>query len=171
MRTLLFTGNGKGKTTAAFGMVMRAIGHGQKVIVVQFLKSNDQSGELKACRQFAGVEVVQMGRGFVPAPDAPGYQQHVNAAQQALQFCQSTLEDAHHELVVLDEICGAVARGLIDDSAVVAMLQNQRRRATVVLTGRHATASLIEQADTVTEMHCVRHAYQSGTRAQKGVEF
>jgi len=170
-RTLIFTGDGKGKTTAAFGMVLRAAGHGQRVMVVQFLKSNDQSGELVACAQLPGVTVVQKGRGFVPKPEAPAYALHRETALEALAIARQVVAQGEHELVVLDEICGAVDRGLLDAEAVLELLHMPERKACVVLTGRNAPELLIAAADTVTEMRCVRHGYESGWKAQKGVEF
>ena len=170
-RTLIFTGEGKGKTTAAFGMVLRAAGHGQRVLVVQFLKSNGDSGELLACARLSGVEVVQMGRGFVPPQEHPAFAMHCETAREALAFARAAVASEKYDLIVLDEICGAMARGLIDEEDVIALLAAPERRACIVLTGRHASARLMEQADTVTEMRCIRHGYAQGIAAQKGVEF
>lgn len=170
-RTLIFTGEGKGKTTAAFGMVLRAAGHRQSVLVVQFLKSNSATGELLACAHLPQVEVVQMGCGFVPAPEHPAFAEHQQKAREALAFAQQTVLSGKYDLIVLDEICGAIARGLIDEEAVIELLSAPERKACVVLTGRYASARIIEQADTVTEMKCVRHGYTQGIVAQEGVEF
>ena len=170
-RTLIFTGDGKGKTTAAFGMVLRAAGHGQRVLVVQFLKSNGDSGELLACAGLSNVEVVQMGRGFVLPQEHPAFKKHRETARDALAFSRDAIASAKYDLIVLDEICGALARELIDEEDVITLLTAPKRSACVVLTGRHASARLIEQADTVTEMRCIRHGYTQGIAAQKGVEF
>jgi cob(I)alamin adenosyltransferase len=170
-RTLIFTGDGKGKTTAAFGMVMRAIGHGQRVLIVQFLKSNANSGELKVLTLLPGVEWVQMGRGFVPHPDHADYPAHREMAVAALEFAREHIAAGTHNLIVLDEICGAVARGLIEEDAVLTALADPGRVANIVLTGRSAMPGLIGAADTVTEMQVVKHGYASGIPAQKGVEF
>lgn len=170
-RTLIFTGDGKGKTTAAFGMVMRAAGHGQRVLIVQFLKSNSHSGELKALSCLAGVEWVQMGRGFVPQPDHPDHAAHRVVAVEALEFARRNIVAGGYDLIVLDEICGAVARGLIAEEDVLAALADAGRSANIVLTGRGATPALIAAADTVTEVRVVKHGYASGIPARKGVEF
>lgn len=170
-RTLIFTGDGKGKTTAAFGMVMRAAGHGQRVLIVQFLKSNASSGELKSLTFLPGVEWVQMGRGFVPPPDHADYPAHREMAVAALEFAREHIAAGAHDLIVLDEVCGAVACGLIGEDAVLAALADPGRVANIVLTGRGAMPGLIDVADTVTDMRVVKHGYASGIPARKGVEF
>ncbi len=170
-RTLIFTGEGKGKTTAAFGMVLRATGHQQNVLVVQFLKSNASSGELLACAHLPGVEVVQIGLGFVPPPEHATFARHGEEARKALAFACQAMDSRKYDLVVLDEICGAIARGLIDEDDVIQLLDAPGRTACLVLTGRHASPRLIEHADTVTEMACIRHGYAQGITAQEGVEF
>jgi cob(I)alamin adenosyltransferase len=170
-RTLIFTGDGKGKTTAAFGMALRAAGHGQRVKVIQFLKSNSATGELAACAKLPGVEVVQMGRGFVPKPDHPAYAAHREAARKALAFAGKTVISPEYDLIILDEICGAIALGLIPEEGVLELMDAPERTACLVLTGRGGSARLIEHADTVTEMRMVRHGYTQGLKAQEGVEF
>jgi len=170
-RTLIFTGEGKGKTTAAFGMVLRAAGHGQRVLVVQFLKSNADSGELLACAHLPTVEVVQIGRGFVPHKEHPVFEEHRRTAQEALAFACKSVASGKFDLIVLDEICGAIARELIEEDSVIEMLTAPERTACLVMTGRNASAGLVQQADTVTEMRCLRHGYAQGIVAQKGVEF
>ena len=170
-RTLIFTGEGKGKTTAAFGMVLRAAGHGQRVLVVQFLKSNAETGELLACAQLPQVEVVQMGRGFVPPRTHRAFANHCETAREALRFATTALASEKYDLIILDEICGAIAHALIEEDDVIELLNAQERSACVVLTGRNASARLIARADTVTEMKCIKHGYAEGITAQKGVEF
>lgn len=170
-RTLIFTGEGKGKTTAAFGMLLRAAGHGQRVLVVQFLKSNAATGELLGCARLPQVEVVQMGRGFVPAPEHPSFKGHRETAREALAFARQSVVSGRYDLIILDEICGALSRELIDESDVLALLAAPERTACIVLTGRHASEELMAQADTVTEMRCISHGYTQGIAAQEGVEF
>jgi cob(I)alamin adenosyltransferase len=170
-RTLIFTGNGKGKTTAAFGMVMRAAGHDQRILVVQFLKSNAASGELQACSHLPRVEVVQMGCGFVVPPEHPDFATHCQKAREAMAYSCAAVAAGRHDLIVLDEICGAIAHEMISEDAVIEMLDTPGRAACIVLTGRHASTRLIEHADTVTEMHCIRHGYTAEILAQKGVEY
>jgi cob(I)alamin adenosyltransferase len=170
-RTLIFTGEGKGKTTAALGMVLRAAGHKQRVLVVQFVKSNSETGELLALARLPGVEIVQMGLGFVPPMDHPLFDSHREAARNALDFSRRAVGSGQHDLIVLDEICVAVARNLIEEDAVIELLSDSQRTACIVLTGRGATPRLIEQADTATEARCIKHGFQQGIPAQKGVEW
>lgn len=170
-RTLIFTGEGKGKTTAALGMALRAAGHNQRVLIVQFLKSNPGTGEIAALAHLPNVKIVQMGLGFVPAPEHPAYGDHQAEARGALAFAREALAPRKYDLVILDEICGAVARGLIDEEPVIELMSAKERTACLVLTGRYATEPLIQYADTVTEMKCIRHGYKEGISAQEGVEF
>lgn len=170
-RMLIFTGDGKGKTTAALGMILRASGHGMRTLMLQFLKSDTTTGELAALQHLPGVEVVQKGRGFVPREKNELYEEHRRTAQEALAVGREALGSGRYELVVLDEICGAVASGLVEEEIVVEAIGQASPRTCVVLTGRSATARLMELADTVTEMHCVKHGYKAGFAAQKGVEF
>ena len=170
-RTLIFTGEGKGKTTAAFGMALRAAGHGQNVFILQFLKSNAQTGELLACAHVPQIEVVQMGRGFVPSADHPAFAIHREVANEAIAIARAAVASKKYDLIILDEICGAIGRGLLDEEVVIVLLNAPDRTACVVLTGRHASERLIEHADTVTEMTCIRHGYAQGIVAQEGVEF
>jgi cob(I)alamin adenosyltransferase len=170
-RTLIFTGEGKGKTTAAFGMALRAAGHGQRVLIVQFLKSNAATGELLASARLPEIEVVQMGRGFVPPREHPAFLAHRDTALEALAFARNAVLSARYDLVILDEVCGAIARELVEEESVIELMTARERKACLVLTGRYASAELIGHADTVTDMRCVRHGYTQGIAAQKGVEF
>jgi cob(I)alamin adenosyltransferase len=169
-RVLLFTGDGKGKTTAALGMALRACGHGMRVLVLQFIKAAI-TGELTASRQLAGVEFAQAGRGFVPKPGSPHFEEHRGAAREGLEKAAEALASGRYDLVILDEICNAVAAGLLTEESVAMLVRNRPLAITVVLTGRGATPRLVALADTVTEMRSVKHALAAGRRAQKGVEF
>ena len=171
-RILIFTGPGKGKTTAALGMVLRASGHGLRSIIVQFLKSDKGSGETAALRHLPGVEFVRRGLGFVPKqPDDPQLAEHRRTAAEGLELAREAILSDIYDLVVLDEICGAVASGLLEEEKVIELLQRAPARLRLALTGRRAPAALIELADTVTEMHCVKHGLRQGRTAQQGVEF
>ncbi|MBI4024023.1 MAG: cob(I)yrinic acid a,c-diamide adenosyltransferase [Verrucomicrobia bacterium] len=190
-RVLIFTGEGKGKTTAAMGMVLRAAGHGHRILVVQFIKADARTGELAASKKLPGVEFVQMGRGFIPAEKSPRFSEHREAALAALDFAAKAAASGTYDLIVLDEIFHAVAKNLIDEQAVLDLLRAaSSRRGTsggesrapthpsrnppqtcVVMTGRGASERLIERADTVTEMRSVKHGFQQGIKAQVGVEF
>jgi len=170
-RVLIFTGNGKGKTTAALGMALRASGHGLRTLILQFLKSDPNIGEMAALKNLPGVELVQMGRGFVPSPASPAFSEHREAAFQAVKMAGEALRSKRYDLVVLDEICMAVAKGLITEDDVMQLIDQSDEGSCLVLTGRGATDRLISRADTVTEMCCVKHGFEEGWPAQKGVEY
>ncbi len=170
-RVLLFTGEGKGKTTAALGMALRAAGQGLRVLIIQFIKGDPATGENQAVALLTGVELRQSGLGFVPKPTAPSFPAHREAAANALREAAEALAAGSHDVVVLDEVCVAVARGLLDERAVCEAVRKARAGTCVVLTGRGATPALIDLADTVTDMRCVKHAFEAGRRAQKGVEW
>ncbi|HEY3319998.1 MAG TPA: cob(I)yrinic acid a,c-diamide adenosyltransferase [Planctomycetota bacterium] len=168
-RVLLFTGDGKGKTTAALGLALRACGHGKRVTVVQFIKSNSSTGELSAARNLPGLQIIQTGRGFVPAPSDSHFEKHKRAAQVGLARARELTTEC--DVLILDEICIAVAKGLLEESAVLSLMRSAPPTMIIVLTGRYATPALVEVADTVTEMSCVKHGYRTGRAAQEGVEF
>jgi cob(I)alamin adenosyltransferase len=170
-RILVFTGDGKGKTTAALGTVVRAAGHGHKSLIVQFVKSDDKAGELAGCKFLPGVDIAQMGRGFIPKQDSSEFQKHCGAARAALAFAQRALDSGNYDLVVLDEICVAAAYKLIDESDVLELLRRDSKTSCIILTGRGASERLMQSADTITEMRCIGHAFQKGMPALKGVEF
>ena len=168
---LIFTGNGKGKSTAAFGMALRAVGHGQQVLILQFMKSDDSTGEVLSLREKLGVDIRQTGLGFVPKPDHPKYPAHREAAQNGFSLAVEELNNGKCDLVILDEICGSIGCGLIDEQQVLDALANARDGINIVLTGRNATPALIAAADTVSEMVPHKHALEQGIPARKGVEY
>jgi cob(I)alamin adenosyltransferase len=171
VRTLIFTGNGKGKTTAALGMALRAAGHGLPVAIVQFVKSDATVGELRAAAALPGVTIVQTGRGFLPKPGDPALADHQAAAIAGLRGAEEILIRGEAAVVILDEICFAVARGLLDEREVLDVLERARPGTIVVLTGRGATDGLMAAADTVTEMREIKHGMTSGIQSQRGVEW
>jgi len=170
-RVLLFTGDGKGKTTAALGMLLRASGHGLRALMLQFIKFDATTGELASAARLPGIEIVQTGRGFVPKPGHPKFQEHVEAARAGLRLAAEALSAGKYDMLVLDEICTAVSKGLLDEKAVVETLAGAKAGICLVLTGRGATPGLLALADTATEMRCLKHGLASGISAQKGVEF
>lgn len=169
-RILIFTGDGKGKTTAAFGMVLRATGHGMKTLILQFIKSNP-SGELTALRTLQGVEIIQTGRGFVPSPMDPTFAEHGRAAHDGLEKAAEALRSKRYDLIILDEICTAMDKGLITEDQILNLIEESGEISCLVLTGRGATNNLIAKADTVTEMRSLKHGWREGIPAQKGVEY
>ncbi|MGA3206274.1 MAG: cob(I)yrinic acid a,c-diamide adenosyltransferase [Syntrophales bacterium] len=170
-RILLFTGDGKGKTTAALGMALRASGHGIKTLIIQFVKSDPTTGELAACRHLPGCEIVQTGRGFVPERNDPAFQEHLTAAAEGLKLAAQALSSGGYDLVILDEICTAIGKGLLDEGEVIEAVLRGPPGICVVMTGRNATAGLISITDTVTDMRMVKHSFQDGWKGQKGVEY
>jgi len=169
-RVLLFTGDGKGKTTAALGMALRATGHGMKIMFIQFVKSDPGTGEAAAFAGLPGTTIIQTGRGFVPDPSKADFAEHRRAAETGLKQAEEALSSSRYDMVCLDEIVYAVARGLLSEEAVIKAVRATHPGTIVVLTGRNATSGLMELADTVTEMKKIKHGLEIGWTAQKGVE-
>lgn len=167
---LVHTGNGKGKSSSAFGMVARALGHGLKVGVVQFIKGAASTGEEAFFRRFPEqVRYHVMGEGFTwETQDRP---RDIARAAEAWAVARALLADPDIALVVLDELNIALKYGYLELDAVLADIQARPAMQHVVVTGRGAPPRLVEAADTVTEMALVKHAFQAGVKAQKGIEF
>jgi len=169
---LVNTGNGKGKTTAALGMGMRAWGQGMRVLVLQFIKGNWKYGELEAAERMGADFVIrQMGEGFVKGCSEEGMKEHQNAALEALETASAEMVAGQWDMVILDEINYAIKFGLVSVKKVLALLNNKPASLHIVLTGRDAHADIIEIADLVTEMKEIKHPYKQGIKAQKGIEF
>ena len=166
---LVNTGNGKGKSSAAFGMVARALGHGMRVGVVQFIKGSFSTGEETFFRRFPEVSYHVMGEGFTW--ETQDRERDIASAAKAWQQALTFLSDPQVDLVVLDEINIALKYKYIDLESVLAALRSRPPMQHVALTGRAAPDALIEYADTVTEMRDIKHAYRAGIQAQKGVEL
>jgi cob(I)alamin adenosyltransferase len=164
------TGDGKGKSTAAFGIVVRAVARDWRVAVVQFLKSGEwQVGEEKVCRDRLGVDRWAIGEGFTWDSDDLSRDQAV--ALEAWAHAAAVIAAGEHTLVVLDEITYPINWGWIDGAAVVAAIAARPEHVNVVCTGRDAPSELIDIADTVTEMRKVKHAYDTGVLAKKGIDY
>lgn len=170
-RILLFTGDGKGKTTAALGMALRAVGHGLRVCIIQFIKNDPTTGERMALSLLPHVEFLQAGLGFVPAENHEQFEAHRGAAGDGLKMAGERLQSGACDLIVLDEICTACALNLIPAEEVLRLLENSPSDVIWVLTGRGAPEALIKVADTVTVMECRKHGLQTGSKAEKGVEY
>ena len=170
-RILIFTGDGKGKTTAALGLALRASGHEIPVLVLQFIKNDSTTGEIAAAARLANVQIVQVGMGFLPSAQDERLAEHKTAAQRGLRRAGQAIASGAYPLVILDEICFAVSRGLLEEREVLEAIAAAKAPMCVVLTGRGATAGLIAAADTVTEMRAVKHGLASGITAQRGVEY
>ena len=167
---LVHTGNGKGKSSSAFGMVARALGHGIKVGVVQFIKGAASTGEEAFFRRFPDeVRYHVMGEGFTW--ETQDRQRDIAKAREAWAVAAELLADPEIGLVVLDELNIALKYGYLELAPVLADIESRPLLQHVVVTGRGAPPGLIEAADTVTEMALVKHAFKAGVKAQKGVEF
>jgi len=166
---LVHTGNGKGKSSAAFGMIARALGHGMRVGVVQFIKGSFATGEETFFRRFPEVEYHVMGEGYTW--DTQDRERDVAKAQAAWQVAHDMLRNPAMQLVVLDEINIALKLRYIEIGQVLDALRNRPAMQHVILTGRGAPDALIEIADTVTEMRPIKHAFDAGIQAQEGIEF
>lgn len=169
-RILIFTGDGKGKTTAALGMAMRASGHDMKVFIIQFVKQSE-TGEIVSAARMENIRFEQAGLGFVPQSGSREFAKHKKAAKKGLALTQEAIESSDYDLIILDEVCVAVNKGLLNEKDVAEVIFKAEPKISLVLTGRGATAGLIDLADTVTEMRCVKHGMNSGTPAQRGVEL
>jgi cob(I)alamin adenosyltransferase len=167
---MVYTGDGKGKTTAALGLAMRAIGHGKKVLMVQFLKGDTRAGECKAASYLPGLTIVQKGSGEFVDPAAPRPEDRA-LAREALELARRALSAGDHDLVILDEVNVAVDFGLLAASDVLAALEARRPGVDVVLTGRHASPELVKRADMVSEVLDIKHHFHAGATARAGIEY
>lgn len=166
---LVNTGNGKGKSSSAFGMLARALGHGMKVGVVQFIKGTFSTGEEAFFRRFPEVDYFVMGEGYTW--ETQNRERDVKTAGEAWNTAVDMLRDEKYQFVVLDELNIALKYNYISLDKVIAALGARPAMQHVVITGRAAPTELIEIADTVTEMREIKHAFKSGIKAQKGVEL
>ena len=167
---VLLTGNGKGKTSSAFGMVMRALGYGHKVAVVQFIKGEQLSGEeLYLREQCPQVKFYQMGTGFTW--DTQDRSADIAAAEKTWAVAQEALADEQYDLVVLDELTYMLSFKYLDKDRVLKALKNRPYEQSLVVTGRGGGSDLAELADTVSEIKEIKHAYNEGVMARKGVDF
>lgn len=165
---LVNTGDGKGKSTAAFGTAMRAVGCGMKVAVIQFIKGKWKTGEEKAAKKL-GIKFIPMGEGFTW--DTQSFKRDVRAAKRAWKLCKQMLKDKTHHLVIFDEINYCLKYNFLEVKEVIKALEKKPPLKHVFLTGGCAPQALIDAADLVTEMKCIKHPYQQGILAQQGIEF
>ena len=165
----VYTGNGKGKTTAALGLALRALGSGQGVCLIQFMKKGD-FGEIKALKKFKKARVCQFGRETFVSSKKPK-KKDIAAAKKALNFARQVLISGKEELVILDEINVAVYFGLIKIDQVLNLIKKKSPAIELVLTGRYAHAKIIKEADLVTEMKEKKHYFWKGQKARKGIEY
>ncbi len=174
---IIYTGDGKGKTSAALGNVFRALGHGMRVLVVQFFKGDWPVvfGELESAKRHPKLEILQLGKGFVKIMgDQKPLEEHRIAASAALDLAKKRIFSGEYDLVVLDEICYAISHldiQLVALSDVLEIVSKKPAHTHLVLTGRAAAPELIARADLVTEMKEIKHPFSQGIPAQKGIDF
>ena len=168
--TVVFTGNGKGKTSAALGIALRASGHGMKTLMIQFIKEKGRSGEQEVCPAInKDIEIYPFGMGFVFRGDDP--RPHIAMAEEAWFFMEETLQEKKYDIVILDELCVVMNLGLLAMERVTTFLAKEVDGLHVIITGRDAPEEIINFADVVTEMKEVKHIYQQGVKAIKGVDY
>lgn len=169
---ILYTGEGKGKTTASLGLVLRAVGYGKKVLIVQFGKIWF-TGELEGVKKLAPqVKLIQGGLGFVKLfDDQSPFSEHVKAAQETYNILYKEVTGGKWDLVVADEIVGAIAGKVLKFSQVTKLIKDKPKDLDLVLTGHHAKKNLIALADTVTEMVSIKHPFEKGILAKPGVDY
>ena len=164
---IVHTGDGKGKTTAALGLALRAFGAGLRVLILQFIKGKKDSGELKALK-LLGVEVRQCGLGFITKEN---FAEQKKSARAAIELAQKEILSSAWDLIILDEINYAVKFGLLEAAEILSLIKIRPPELHLVFTGRNALPELIEVADLVTEMKLIKHPFQKGIAAQSGIEF
>lgn len=166
----VYTGNGKGKTTAALGLAFRAAGHGFKTTMIQFMKDNPEYGEVKAAQYLPGFKIIQVGRNnFVDL--AKPEEVDIELARAGWELARTVIDSGEQDIVILDEINVAMACGLLDTAAVAAFLGDRSRPVEIILTGRYAPEEILALAHLVTEMQEVKHPFNDGVEGRQGIEF
>ncbi len=170
---IVYTGNGKGKTTAALGMALRAVGYNRKVCMIQFIKGSWYYGEIDAIKRLnPDFELILAGKGFVGIiDDDKGVDEHKKMVRYAMKISKEKILSDSYDLIILDEINYAVNLGLLDIKDVIDILESKPKRLTIVLTGNYAKEKIIDFADLVTEMKEIKHPFKSGIKAKKGIDF
>ncbi|MBN2031940.1 MAG: cob(I)yrinic acid a,c-diamide adenosyltransferase [Deltaproteobacteria bacterium] len=169
---MVFTGDGKGKTTAAMGMAMRCAGHGLKCLMIQFIKGGWRYGELKAAKKLAPYfEMIPMGKGFIRTDRGGPDPEDLKAIRDAWSLFLEKMRTQNFQMIILDEINNVIQMGLLAPEALLGAVKEKPPEMHLVLTGRNAHPLIIEVADLVTEMREIKHPFSVGIRAQKGVEY
>ena len=168
-RIIINTGDGKGKTTAALGTAFRALGHGQKVCVIQFLKGQGKYGERLLAEKFDNLEWHICGKGFVFKKQE--IEEDRKVARQGFELAKEKINSDNYDLIILDEITYLPQFDFLGAAKIAEAIKGKPERLSIIITGRNAPSELVEIADTVSEIQVVKHAYESGIKAQKGIEF
>lgn len=166
----VYTGRGKGKTSAAFGLALRAIGRGLRVFIIQFIKGGFDYGELYSTKDLKNLELKAFGRGkFIT--ENPPEESDIDSATTALKFAQKIINSHKYDVVILDEINVALSLGLVQTADVVNLIKGKPGNIELVLTGRNAPREIIRAADLVTEMKEIKHPFKKGVPPRKGIEY
>ena len=171
--TIVYTGKGKGKTTAALGMALRAVGYDHKICMIQFIKGSWHYGEMDSSKKLEpNFELIAIGKGFVGIlDDKSPKEDHQKIANEAIKICKEKIQSGNYDIVILDEVNYAINLKLIDVQNVLDLIKNKPDNVNLVLTGNYARPEIIENADLVTEMKEIKHPFQSGIKAKKGIDF
>ena len=171
--TIVYTGKGKGKTTAALGIALRASGYEKKICMIQFIKGSWHYGEMDSSKRLEPeFEMIPAGKGFVGIiDDTSPKEDHEKIAKEAIQMSNEKIQSGNYDIVILDEINYAVNLGLISVDDVLNLIKSKPKKLDLVLTGNHVRDEVIEKADLVTEMKEIKHPFQQGIKAKKGIDF
>ena len=170
---IVYTGNGKGKTTAALGLAMRAVGYEHKVCMLQFIKGSWHYGEMDSSKKLEpNFELIAIGKGFVGIlDDNSPREEHEKYAAEALKICREKIFSEKYDVIILDEVNYAINLGLIDIGEIIKIIKEKPSDLDLVLTGRDVKNEIVELADLVTEMKEIKHPFKSGIKAKKGIDF
>ena len=170
---IIYTGGGKGKTTAALGLALRALGYNHKVCMIQFIKGSWHYGELDSAKRLEPeLEFIAVGKGFVGIiDDKSPREDHEKVAEEAIKICKEKISSKKFDVVILDEINYAIDLGLIKTEQVIELIKMKPDSLDLVLTGNNAKQEIIDLADLVTEMKEIKHPFKSGIKAKKGIDF
>ena len=169
----MYTGNGKGKTTAALGMALRASGYEYKICMLQFIKGSWHYGEIDSSKKLEpNFELIPVGKGFVGIlDDNSPREEHEKYAAEAVKICREKIFSGKYDVVILDEVNYAINLDLIDVQDIIKIIKEKPFELDLVLTGRNVREEIVELADLVTEMKEIKHPFKSGIKAKKGIDF
>ncbi|MCV0431788.1 cob(I)yrinic acid a,c-diamide adenosyltransferase [Nitrosopumilus sp.] len=170
---IVYTGKGKGKTTAALGIVLRAAGYGKKTCMIQFIKGSWHYGEMDSSKRLEPeFEMVAVGKGFVGIiDDKSSKEDHEKIAKEAIRVSNEKIQSGNYDIVILDEINYAIKLDLVSVNDVLDIINSKPNNVDLILTGNYAKEEIIQKADLVTEMREIKHPFQQGIKAKKGIDF